>query len=233
MTGDVGRLWPVTSERAEVIDRVAAHLNGRLPGHPLRVGIDGVCGVGKSTFAEDLAAVIEAMGRPVVLVDSDGFHHVRTRRYRQGRDSARGYYDDAYDFDTLASQVLEPLGPGGSRQYAVRVHDLATDVVIPDETAEAPADAVVVFAATFIQRDQLRALWDEVIYLHADETAAIERGVARDATALGGDESARAAYDSRYMAACRIYVDEQRPMERASIVLDHTDPASPEILLLR
>ena len=34
-------------------------------------------------------------GRPVVRLDSDGFHHIREHRYRQGRDSARGYYEVA------------------------------------------------------------------------------------------------------------------------------------------
>nr|WP_237700627.1 uridine kinase [Janibacter sp. HTCC2649] len=213
--------------RTDLMDRIARHLVEKRPGQRLRVGVDGVCGVGKTTFAGELATAVEALGRPAIHVDSDGFHHLRERRYRQGRESARGYYDDAYDLDSLVERVLLPLGPGGSGEFAERVHDLPSDAVITDETALAPPGAVVLFGATFIQRDDTRAHWDEVIYLDADESVAMQRGVARDSRQLGGAEQARAAYDNRYMAACRIYLAEQDPQARASILVDHTDPQDP------
>jgi len=209
------------------MDQVARHLVQQQPGQRLRVGIDGVCGVGKTTFASDLVAAVEALGRSAIHIDSDGFHHVRERRHRQGRESARGYYEDAYDFESLAEQVLVPLGEGGTGEFASTVHDLASDNVITDAVATAPSDAIVVFAATFIQRGELRGLWDEVIYLDADEDVATQRGVARDSAAMGGAAQARAAYDKRYMAACRIYLEEQNPRSRASVVVDHTDPQAP------
>ncbi|WP_245644580.1 nucleoside/nucleotide kinase family protein [Nocardioides jensenii] len=218
-----------TDARSSVLESIAGHLDELLRGHPLRVGVDGVCGSGKSTFTRELVTLLAARDRPVVLVDSDGFHHVRAHRYRQGRDSARGYYEDGYDFGALADRVLRPLGPGGSGEYAVTVHDLATDRVIDDQIATAPPDALVLFDATFIQRDDLRDLWDVVIYLHTDEDVAIARGVARDSAALGGEGAARSAYESRYMAACRIYLEEQRPRERATIVIDNTDPRRPTV----
>ncbi|HVV75501.1 MAG TPA: hypothetical protein VHC43_05645 [Mycobacteriales bacterium] len=221
---------PADGPRAAVMRQIAGRLAGHDPGHPLRVGIDGVCGVGKSTFADELASALASEGRAVVLLDSDGFHHIRARRYRQGRDSARGYYDDAYDFGALADQVLRPLGPGGGLIYAAKVHDLATDAVVTEATAKAAPDAVVLLAATFIQRGDLRALWDEVVYLDATEEAALARGIARDASALGGAAAARTAYDARYMEACRIYLREEQPLTKASIVVEHTDPAAPVLI---
>jgi uridine kinase len=214
-------------DRDAVIKQLATHLASVSRGHPLRVAIDGVCGAGKSTFAGELAAALEQHGRPVVLLDSDGFHHIRARRYRNQDDLARGYYEDAYDFDSLANKVLRPLGPGGWREYATKVHDLASDDVVRDATAVAPPDAVLIFAATFVQSPQLDGLWDEVIYLDADEDAALARGIARDADALGGESAARTAYEARYLAAWRIYSAERAPRSRASIVVEHTDPAAP------
>jgi uridine kinase len=215
--------------RDVLLQRVAARLAGRAPGHPLRVGIDGPIGVGKTTFARDLADALRATGRPVLRIDSDGFHHVRAVRYRQGRDSARGYYEDAYDLDSLRDLVLVPLGPSGTRRIATKVHDLVSDAVVR-EWADAPEDAIVLFDATFLQRGDLRDLWDVVIYLHAPEATAEERGVARDADALGGAEAARSAHRSRYTAAYRIYLAEQRPAERADILIDHADPARPVLV---
>ena len=218
------------SARANVLAEVADHLVRRDVGHPLRVGVDGVCGIGKSRFADDLAATVHERGRPVVRLDSDGFHHVRARR-RRNADAARGYYDDAYDFDALAELVLRPLGPDGDRRYAVAVHDLTTDAV-RDEWAVAAPDAVVVFDCTFLQRGSLRELWDEVVFLDGDPVAAQRRGIARDAPALGGEVAAESAHETRYMAACRIYLAEQRPRERASIVVAHDDPLSPRVVRL-
>ncbi|PZS24573.1 MAG: uridine kinase [Pseudonocardiales bacterium] len=154
---------------------------------------------------------------------------MRAVRYRQGRESARGYYEDAYDFDSLRDLALIPLGAGGSRRYATRVHDLETDETVR-EWAAAPGDAVVLFAATFLQRDNLRDYWDEVIYLDASIEQAQARGIARDAAALGGPDNAAEAYETRYMAACKIYLAEQRPRERASILIEHDDPADPRLI---
>jgi uridine kinase len=213
--------------RAAVLAEVADRLVRRQVEHPLRVGVDGVCGIGKSRFADDLAAVVRDRGRPVVRVDSDGFHHVRARR-RRNPDPARGYYEDAYDFDALAERVLRPLGPGGDRRYAVAVHDLDSDEV-REEWAVAEPDAVVLFDCTFLQRGALRALWDEVVFLDGALASAQGRGVARDAAALGGEAAAQAAYDSRYMAACRLYLAEESPRERASVVVRHDDPLAPTV----
>ena len=214
--------------RESVLGVVARHLSKREVGHPLRVGIDGVCGAGKTTFLVDLARHLDELARPVIRVDSDGFHHSRAIRYRRGKTSARGYYEDAYDFDALRDHVLVPLGPEGSRRYASRVHDMATDQAVRDWDS-APQNAIVLFDATFIQRDDLRDQWDEVIYLDVSMERAQARGVARDADALGGVDGATFAYESRYMAACRIYLAEQRPREQASIVIDHDDTASPKL----
>jgi uridine kinase len=215
--------------RESVLNGVADRLSAVDLGHPVRVGIDGVCGVGKSTFADQVANRIAALGRTVVRLDSDGFHHVRSIRYRQGRESARGYYEDAYDFDSLRDLTLIPLGANGSRKYATRVHDLTTDDRVRN-WAMAPVDAIVLFDATFLQRDHLRDYWDQVIYLDASIKRAQARGVARDAEALGGHDDAAAAYEKRYMAACRIYLAEQNPRERASIVIEHDDPAQPTLI---
>ena len=226
----MSRTGEVAPARELVLDQLVQVLVSRRAGHPLRVGVDGVCGAGKSTFARALAGRLEADRFPVVFVDSDGFHHVRARRYRQGPESARGYYQDAYDFDSLAERVLVPLGPGGSLRYAVTVHDLVSDEVIADATAVAPIAAIMLFDATFIQNERLDGLWDQVIYLHADEAAAIQRGVARDSAALGGAGPARQAYQERYMAACRIYLLERDPARRASFVVDNTNPAHPVLV---
>jgi len=214
------------------MDRVVHGLAARELGHPLRVGIDGLVGAGKTTFARELVENLRSTGRAAIHLDSDGFHNLRAIRYQQGRESARGYYDDAYDFDSLADRVLKPLGSGPPFIFATKIHDLPSDEQERDATAHAEPDSIVVFDCTFLQRGALRDLWDDVIWLDTDRTAALRRGVSRDAEDLGGEASATAAYESRYMGACDLYLAEERPTERASIVIEHTDPANPRIVRL-
>lgn len=218
------------AERHRLIYSLARVLAAARREHPLRVGIDGLCGSGKTTFARDLTAALLALGELAVHLDSDGFHHPREIRYRQGRGSARGYYEDAYDFPALAEKVLCPLGPGGSLVYARRVHDMETDEVVHDDNARADRRSIVIFDCTFIQRGALRDLWDEVIFLETDREIAADRGISRDAPSFGSREAAHQAYEARYMAACDIYLAEEGPSERASIVIDNNEVHAPVLL---
>lgn len=218
-----------TTSRSEALSAVARALSTRQVGLPLRVAVDGITSSGKSTFADELAAAVAKVGRPVARVSMDGFHHRRARRYRQGRLSSDGYYEDAYDLSAAARDLLSPLGPGGTRRYRQRIIDLATDEPV-DEWAVAEPDAVVVVDGSFLQRPELAPLWDEVIFLHVDFPVAFARGVAREADAMGGREAAEQAFTSRYHAAGRRYLAEVGPEARASIVIDNNDLANPRLL---
>lgn len=217
-------------ERESLIDSLASRLSSARLGHPLRVGIDGICGSGKSVFARDLTAALLAQDQPAVHLDSDGFHNTRAVRHRQADDAARGYYEDAYNFEAVAEKVLRPLGPGGSLVYATRVHDLTTDEVVTDQCATADRASIVLFDCTFVQRGTLRDLWDEVIFLEVDRDIAVTRGIDRDAPRFNSRAAAHAAYESRYMTACDIYVTEERPVERASVVIDNNDLHAPRLV---
>ena len=51
-----------------------------------------------------------------------------------------------------------------------------------------------------------------------------------DADRMGGADVATRSYETRYMAACRIYLDEEDPRSRASILVDHDDPLRPRVI---
>jgi uridine kinase len=219
----------VAPGRAAMIAQVAGILCARAPGHPLRVAVDGITSSGKTTFASEVAEAVGAQGRPVARVSMDGYHHRRAHRHRQGRLSADGYYEDAYDLDRAARELLQPLGPGGTRRYRDRIIDLATDEPA-DSWAEAAPDTVLVVDGSFLQRAELRDHWDEVIYLDVAFEVALARGVARDAAAFGGRDAATEAFTQRYHAAGHRYLDEVDPRRRATIVIDNNDLARPRLV---
>nr|WP_052477764.1 gamma-glutamylcyclotransferase [Kibdelosporangium sp. MJ126-NF4]CEL13826.1 Uridine kinase [Kibdelosporangium sp. MJ126-NF4]CTQ88194.1 Uridine kinase (EC 2.7.1.48) [Kibdelosporangium sp. MJ126-NF4] len=219
---------PPTAARARVLGRVADHLAARQLGHPLRVAVDGVTAAGKTTLARELTDAVNARGRHAVHLSMDGFHHPRAHRHRRGRDSADGYYADAYDFPTFARTVLDPLGPGGDRRYRQRLLDLASDTPIDEPPVTAAQDMVLVVDGSFLQRD-LANRWDEVVFVDTTLDIAHDRGTRRDAELFGGRQHAARAFQQRYHAASRRYLTEVDPLSRATIVIGNDDTAHPAL----
>jgi uridine kinase len=209
-----------------VLGRIADHLVARRTTHPLRVAVDGVTAAGKTTLARELVAAVAARGRAAIHLSMDGFHHPRAHRHRRGRDSAAGYYADAYDFPAFARTVLDPLGPGGDRRYRTRIIDLVSDTAVDEPPVTAAEDAVLIVDGSFLQRD-LAGRWDEVVFADTALDVAHSRGTRRDADAFGGIEQAARAYEQRYHAASRRYLDEVDPRAGATIVVGNDDIARP------
>jgi uridine kinase len=199
-------------------------------GHPLRVAVDGITASGKTTFAREVVELVRERGRPCVHVSMDGFHNPRAVRYRQGRDSAAGYYEDAYDYTALRASLLDPLGDGGDRHYRTATYDLAHDAPVEHAVEVAPDGLVVVVDGTFLQRRELSNAWDVAVYLRVSFEAARARGTERDAESLGSLADAEHKYDLRYHAACRRYAEEVDPEGAADIVVDNDDPRHPRVV---
>lgn len=192
----------------------------------VRVAVDGVDGSGKTVFADELAAELAARGRDVVRVSADDWHQVRELRYARGRTSPEGFWLDSYDYPRLRAEVLEPLGPNGSRDYRPRGHDLATDDVLTGPLSHAPAGAVVLVDGLFLQRVELEGCFELAIWLDVpfEETAA--RMAARDGTSADPEDPSMV----RYVEAQRTYFARPSPWTRADLVVDNTDLAAPFVV---
>ena len=95
--------------------------------HPVRVAIDGPDAAGKTTLADELAPLIERSGRPAIRASIDDFHRPHRERIARGAKSPAGYFHDSFDNRELRAALLDPLGPGGSREFQRRVFDIRTD----------------------------------------------------------------------------------------------------------
>lgn len=201
--------------------KLAAFICSQKSEHPTRVAVDGTTASGKSTIARELTEAIGAAGRPAIHLTMDGYHQPRVHRYRKGKLSAEGYYEDAYDFGAFVQKVLVPLGPDGDRRFRTRIIDLASNEPVDEPTRLAPPDSVLIVDGSFLQRSEIAEHWDCCIFVNTSFDVALARGLARDAVALGGEANALVAYQSRYHAAARLYIDAVRPAERATVVLDN------------
>jgi len=210
--------------RRAVIAQVADAILARP--HVRRVAVDGTDGAGKTAFAAELTHELTLRGLTVIRASVDDFHHPRAVRYRRGRASPDGFFEDSYDYGGLKRWLLDPLGPSGDGRFRRALHDVETDESIDDNEETAPPGALLLLEGIFLHRDELRGYWDYSVFLDVAFDVAIPRGAARD----GGDPDPASTYNRRYVEGQRIYFARCRPSERASIVIDNTDLTTPRIV---
>ncbi|MGZ4638013.1 MAG: uridine kinase [Actinomycetes bacterium] len=213
-------------------DELLVDLAGRvlaLPEDRVRlVAVDGMSCVGKTTLADDLAAVLDGAGRPVLRVSYDDFHQPKDVRHKQDRLSAEGYLQDSYDPEALRRLVLEPVA-AGAPQVRTASFDLAPDEpVAPEPSALAP-HAVVLVEGEFLLSPEFDGVWDVGVLLVADPATVLERALERDAD-LGTPAQVRELYLRRYLGAWALHEERDDPWSRADLVVDLTDPAAPRPL---
>lgn len=219
----------MSTARAVVLARVAAAVpDARALGHPVRVGVDGVDGAGKTTFADALADALRAAGRDVLRGSVDGFHRPAAERYRRGRTSPEGFFHDSYDLDAFRRVLLDPLAPDhvGPRRVRTAVHDVATDADPGAPWVDVPDATVVVVDGIFLQRDELADLWDLAIWLDASFDVTYARMAVRD----GCPSDPLHPANARYREGQRLYLAACAPAERADVVVDNADPDRPRVL---
>ena len=214
--------------RAQLLRGLADRLAALHPHRRIFVGIDGVDGAGKTTFADALAAELGAAGRsrPALRVSLDDFHHSRRVRYRRGRRSAEGFRFDSYNVQQFRAAVLDPLKPGGSGWYRPSGHDVASDAVLFPPPLSAQPCAVVLVDGLFLHRDELAAQWDFSVFLDVPFTVSAARMAQRDGSPADPEDPMM----HRYVGGQRIYFADTDPALRASVVVENSDPSHPRVI---
>lgn len=218
-----------TSVREALVAEVAARVPVAVGPDCVRVGVDGVDGAGKTTFAAELSAALRDLGRPVVEFSLDGWHRVRARRHARGPQSPEGFWLDSYDYPRLLEEALGPLGPGGSRRFRPAGHDVRTDEVLRPDLVEAPEGAVVVVDGLFLHRAELAGCFDFTVFVDVPFEVSAARMAVRD----GSPSDPAHPELRRYVEGQRLYFAERSPWSRADLVVDNTDLAEPVLVRTR
>jgi uridine kinase len=156
----------------------------------------------------------------------DGFHHPREVRYRQGRESADGFFEDSYDYAAIRRCLLDPFAPGGDGWFRRAAFDHRSDQPIDQPREWAPPRAVLILDGLFLHRPELRDAWDFSIFLRVGFAQTYARMARRDGCPSDPDDPA----NRRYVDGQRRYLRECQPERYASAVVDNTDLTNPRLM---
>jgi len=179
------------------------------------IAVDGFDGSGKAQFADELAERLERGSHAVFRASIDRFHLPRAERYANG-DSADAFYNSSFDYELFRRVLIEPFKLGGSAGFVTEAYDVARDAPIMMQWQTAPQDATLIVDGAFLNRPELRGLWNYSIWLDTDEVVASGR-----LRAEGGQLSAR------YPGAQELYLAEANPRARATAIVDNTIADAP------
>jgi len=199
---------PVEDVNLSAIAAEIARMNGRRI-----VAIDGVDGAGKTTFADKLAPLVAANGKPVLRASIDGFHNPRALRYQKGKDDPLGYFLDSYNYAEFQDFLITPFRAGRETVHLARF-DHHSDSAKP-KVALVPNDAVLLIDGIFLHRDELHTNWDFSLFLDIPFAETFRRMALRD----GFDPDPLAASNRRYHQGQILYFARCNPKARASQVI--------------
>ena len=218
-----------TVERERVLRQIAEKILAIPVSRPLRVGVDGGSASGKTVFADQLGKVLEGMGRDVIRAGLDGFHNPSEIRYRKGNMSMEGYVQDSFDYPAVWQCILNPLGPGGDRQYQMEVFDHHSEEGREPEVKTAPEGAILIFEGVMLFREELVEGFDYRIKVDTSPEVKLERAKKRDLAKFGSLEQLLEKYTKRFLPGQQWYRDQYRPKEIADVVVGNDDPGSPQV----
>jgi uridine kinase len=202
------------SQKERFLDDLAAEILRTSGTGRAIIAIDGVDGAGKSHFADGLAAAITRAGHPVFRSSIDGFHRSRAERHARGVDSPEGFYRDSFDYGTFRRVLVEPFRAGGSGSFVLAAFDQVSDRPVPSKWITGKQDAILVVDGIFLNRPELRGLWNYSIWLEVPADVAEARLLERDGeTGVAG----------RYTKGQELYLEEALPREAATVIIDNTD----------
>jgi uridine kinase len=213
--------------RTDLIRELATTILGRALPHPTCVAIDGVDAAGKTTLANEIAAVLNTSSRQIIRASIDGFHNPKHIRRRD--DTAEGYFRNSFNYQALRDHLLTPLGPNGSRLFRRATFDFGTDAEVVSERELAAPDAILLLDGVFLLRGELRTHWDLSIFVEADFETTVARAEVRDRELFGDAAAVRQRYESRYIPGQRLYLEQEQPRHFADIVVSNNDFSNPRL----
>jgi uridine kinase len=199
--------------KRELLDDLAAEILHSHGASRAIVAIDGVDAAGKTYFADELAESFGRAHHPVLRASIDDFHRSRAERYASGTHSPEGFYRDSYNYEIFRQVLVDPFR-AGSGGLVLAAFDHVRDTPIVPAPVTAATNTTLIIDGIFLQRPELRGLWDYTVWLDVPTGIAESRALHRDGPTGVGD---------RYTGGQALYRAEAAPMAAANAVIDNSD----------
>ncbi|HWR86334.1 MAG TPA: uridine kinase [Rhodoglobus sp.] len=187
----------LTTQRRELLDALSNEFLHNYRRGRTFLAVDGLDGAGQARFADDLA---ERMGRhdhAVFRASIDDFQRPRAERGDR--------YDTAFDYDLFRRVLVEPFRLAGSTGFTTAAFDARRDVPLESEWRTGPQDATLIVDGVFLNRPELRGIWNSSIWLDGGEQG-------------DGQSKYHAHFDPRALAA--VIVDDTDRDHPSRVYLD-------------
>ena len=195
--------------------RIVADLGGLTVARPL-VAISGIDGSGKSTIADEVAAVLTAEGRRVALVRLDDWRTPARVRFIAD-DPAPHFLDHAYRFDDLFTQLVDPLVRDGSLHLVVDSYPAGADEPVRRLVSHDQVDLVVVEGIFLLERG-VRERFDRTYWIDCPAEVALGRALGRNQEGRPPDQL-RHDYETIYQPAQQLHLERAAPLANADVVV--------------
>jgi uridine kinase len=199
--------------KSDVLEALAADILHNYGKGRTIVAVDGMDGAGKTLFADSLADELGRGSRAVFRASMDDFHRSRAERHARGVDSPEGFYRDSYDYATFRRILVEPFRIGHIGSFVLQAFDVQRDMPVEPKWTSGPDDAILIVDGLFLNRPELRGLWNYSIWLEVERETAEARMLERDGMP---------AHPERYSQGQDLYAAEAKP-SAATAIIDNND----------
>ncbi len=198
-------------QRRDVIDALAEEILHNYGHGRVIVALDSENAAAADAFGADLVELLKKRGHSAFLARMNDFVAPRARREAWGPASAESLYGNTYDLSVLRRVLIDPFRMGGSTGFVAAAYDRAREQQIQAKWLTAPEDAILVISGEYLQRPELRGLWNFTAWL--ESTPAKKTPVD--------------PVDTLVLGARKLYAKDVKAREAASAIVNITDPDHP------
>ena len=181
---------------------------------PFVIGINGIDGAGKTTFAEAFVTYLKNKNLPTQLIQLDDFHNPKAIRY-DGNDQPDNYYHKSFNINLVIEKLLTPIQDKHVVSLKLKTLDWRTDKYDTERKYNIKPNTIVIFEGVFLFRKELAPYIDLKVFLDIPFKESKQRAIVRD------PDADLKKYDVKYLPAQAKYLKEYPPAKVADIVIDN------------
>ncbi len=220
-------LREIFDRRLPIFEKIIGEIEkGKNKNKPFVIGISGIDGAGKSSFAESLERYLVTRNCVTQAIHLDDFHNPKTIRYA-GENEADNYYTRSFNINLIEEKLLKPLHQKRAFSISMTALDWRTDRYDTERKYSFNQNTVVIFEGVFLFRKELAPYIDYKIFLEIPFEESKRRAPIRDLKADTGK------YDNKYLPAQSRYLKEYPPEKTADMIIDNSSWEYPRLKYTR